>query len=157
MPFTLQSSGDKSFVESQVNGQITASYNQAPKGDDREDQKKRMEKIRDYLFNDLGAEFPPNSPTGLVLVGDAGKDYVSITNLQFSLSKPAKPADEESHPAPVKDQPAPDKPAPPDKKPVGEADKTPAKVSGTEDKPTTASPNFLNKGLPNPTVPGDKF
>lgn len=157
MPFTLQSSGEKNFVKSQVSGQITASYDQAPKGDDREDQKKRMEKIRDYLFDDLGGDFPDDSPVGLVLVGDAGKRYVSINSLQFSISMPAKAADEESHPAPVKDKPAPDNPPAPDKKPVGASDNTPTKVSGTNENPTTASPNFLNKNLPNPTVPGDKF
>ena len=118
MPYTLQSSGEKSFVKSQVNGQIQNSYDTAPKGDDREDNKKRLEKIRDYLFDDLASDFPDNSPTGLVLVGDAGKDYVSITNLQFSISKPAKEADEDAEPAPVKDKPAKDNPPAPDKKPV---------------------------------------
>lgn len=118
MPYLLQSSGEKAFVKSQVSGQITASYDQAPKGDDREDQKKRLEKVRDYLFDELGGDFPDNSPTGLVLVGDAGKSYVSITNLQFSISKPAKAADEDAEPAPEKDKPAKDNPPAPDKKPV---------------------------------------
>lgn len=153
MPYTLQSSGNKDFVKSQVNGQITASYDQAPKGQDREDNKKRLEKIRDYLFDDLGGDFPPESPVGLVLVGDAGKDYISITNLQFSISRPRPAADEENFPAPVKDQPAPENPPAPDKKPVGSASSTPAKVSGTETKPTTASPNFTATSPLNPTAP----
>jgi hypothetical protein len=76
MPFTLQSSGNKDFVKSQVSGQITGSYDMAPKGQDREDNKKGLEKIRDYLFDDLGADYPNESPTGLVLFGDAGKDYI---------------------------------------------------------------------------------
>lgn len=136
MPFTLQSSGEKAFVKSQVNGQITASYDQAPKGDDREDSKKRMEKIRDYLFDDLASDYPDNSPTGLVLVGDAGKNYVSITNLQFSISKPAKEADEEAEPAPVKGESAKENPPAPDKKPVeskagGPMDNTSPTTKGT--------------------------
>lgn len=148
MPFVLQASGDKAYVLSQVDNQIKSSYDSEPKGDDREDKKKRLEKIRDYLFNDLGGDFPDNSPTGLVLVGDGGKNYVSITDLRVSFSMPAKAADEENHPAPVKDQEVKEmNPPAPDKGPVGES-KTPAKVSGTEPNPTTASPNFENPKAP---------
>jgi hypothetical protein len=121
MPFTLQSSGEKQFVESQVNGQITASYNQAPKGNDRDENKKHLEKIRDVLFKTLSSEFPKDSPTGLVLVGDAGKDFINITQLQFSISKPAKEADTKSHPAPEKEKTVEAKamtPPAPDKAPV---------------------------------------
>lgn len=158
MPFTLQSSGDKKFVTSQVNGQITASFDQAPKGKDREDNKARLEKIRDYLFNDLAGDFPDESPTGLVLVGDAGKDYINITNLQFSVSRPPKEAEEAEQSAPDK-KPVETKgtltvPPAPNKQPVGET--TPSKVeqpAGTETNPTTASPNFTGKSPLNPTAP----
>lgn len=158
MPFTLQSSGDKKAVLSQVNGQITASYDQAPKGQDREDNKKSLEKVRDYLFNDLGGDFPDESPVGLVLVGDAGKDYISITRMEFSISRPPKSVEETPLSAPDKKpveasstltaSPA------PDKKEVTSAPSQPEKVSGTEANPTIASPHFENTGMANPTVPG---
>lgn len=160
MPFTLQSSGDKGFVKSQVNGQIEGSYNLAPKGQDREDNKARMEKIRDYLFDDLGGDFPNESPVGLVLVGDAGKDYISITQMQFSISRPPKEADTDSHPAPDKKEVAPETMVPPapDKKVVGEGNTSASELAksvtpSADSQPTTASPNFTGKSDLNPTAP----
>src|SRR5258705_7459379 len=157
MPFTLTSSGDKNFVKSQVSGQITGSYDQAPKGKDRDDIKSRMEKIRDFIFDDLGADFPDNSPMGLILIGDAGKDYISITRLELSLSKPAKEADEENNPALDKGPVEPEKmnPPAPDKKSVGEgSSKGVEQPAGTETNPTTASPNFTGTSPLNPTTTG---
>lgn len=121
MPFTLQSSGNKVDVASQVNGQITATYDAAPKGQDREDVKAGLEKIRDFIFKDLGGDYPDESPMGLILVGDAGKNYVSITRLELSLSKPAAEADTTANPIPEKDKPVDEKamtPPAPDKKPT---------------------------------------
>jgi hypothetical protein len=128
MPFTLHSSGDKQFVESQVNGQIQASYDQSPKGKDRDESKKHLERIRDALFKTLSTDFPKDSPTGLVLVGDAGPNHISITNLQFSIAKPAKEANEKDHPAPVKEEKVPEAksmvPPAPDKGPTNPSSTT---------------------------------
>jgi hypothetical protein len=116
-----------------------------------------LEKIRDFIFNDLGADYPNESPMGLVLFGDAGKDYISITRFEISLSKPAKAADEENHPAPQRavsvDSKSMNPPAP-NKKPVDESASAPAQPLNANANPTTASPNFEGTSPLNPTTTG---
>lgn len=105
MPFSIQQSGKLAWVLAEAKKQAETFHKGFDKGD--KIAKAGLDRVHKFLdsLKLAVSEFPDDSDAGLVLVGDAGENHFSISNLNFSASKPVAPANLEDHPVPVKGEP----------------------------------------------------